>query len=1016
MTRLLVLACCVLLILPWTAGAGARDHQRSGMPNEVIPGVVIVKFKTGIMPMQGALAKGTGALGSALARNGVLSLERTFPAARQPEATLSSVGRADLARVYYATVDKRSDVKEIAHRLSRLPEVEYAEPKYMQHLSESPNDPNFSANQSAYFARLNAITGWAIGKGSPNVTIAVVDGGTYWQHEDLIGNLWINPLEDINHNGRFDKGAPPAGDEDGIDQDGDGKVDDVIGWNFTNNTNDPRGLSATTNSRMHGTATASHFGAVTNNGIGMAGSSWNCLLMPICTASPTSDNSIEFGYEGIQFAFSHGAQIINCSWGRLGVYSQFERDVVAAAAQAGALIVAAAGNDSVNVDLTPEYPASFPEVFGIGATNSTSDAKAYFSNYGVNISVYAPGTNIWSALDGGGYWNGGSGTSYSSPLVAGLAGIVKAMHLTWTPEQIKAQIRTTADSIDLVNPSYAGSVGRGRANFARALSESHAGIQVLDASIGTLSGRDFFLPGDTAVVSLTVKNVLPPDAANVTFTASSSDLALQPLSGPVAIASLAQDVEVTLAPMMFLVGPVSANHAAAITVRWVSNGNERDGRAYRVYLFSSIPRWFLQSTPASASLFSVRAVSPSVAWAAGGDGNATAPAVVRTTDGGQHWVDVTGTLIGVDCYCVFAVDDLHAWVGSGDGRIFATTDGGSTWAQQPYPGTQSPFIDGIWFFDANNGYALGDPAGTGNKYVILNTTNGGAAWTHLSAEPVAGSGEAGWNNSFWWSDPQHGWFGTNQFRVRGTSDAGATWFSGSTSSASSFGVSFKDNLNGVAVFDDGKALVTVNGGVSWGIPSAPSPGAQLVGVAFAPGTNAVWTSDGLLPYRSNDAGRTWMVQSAFPFTGSILHLSFADSSHGWASTSFGEALNYRSDTTPIGSRPSTIPAVFGLEQNYPNPFNPLTIIKYTVGGTGGSGLGARDVSLAVYDVLGRQVAVLINEPKLPGGYEVAFDGSGLASGVYFYRMQVRPLDSAIGRDSRSGAGGFIATRKMLLLH
>ena len=983
----------VLLLLPGIAGAAEHRHQNAGSTDGIVPGVVIVKFRAGISPGQGPLAKAAGTLTGMLAQRGVLSLARTFPEVRPLDAAVSAGLRVDLSQIYYATVKRESDVREIARQISLLPQVEYAEPKYLQYLTESPNDPQFSTNQASYFSRLNAQAGWAIAKGSPDVTIAAIDGGTYWQHEDLTGNLWINSAEDINHNGRFDLGPPPAGDEDGIDQDGDGKVDDVIGWNFTNNTDNPRGLSATPNSRAHGTATASHFGAMTNNAIGMAGSSWNCLLMPVCVASATSDQSIEFGYEGIQFASSHGAQIINCSWGRLGVYSQFERDVVIAATQSGSLIVAAAGNDSVNVDLQPEYPATFPEVFGIGATSSTSDAKAWFSNYGINISVYAPGTDIWSAMDGGGYGNGGSGTSYSSPLVAGLAGIVKSVHPAWTPEQIRAQIRTSADSIDLANPAYAGNLGRGRANFARALSESHAGIEILDPVIATASGRDFFIPGDTAVVSLSIKNVLPRTATNLQITVSSSDPAFQPLTEPVTLPSLAQDAQAMLPPMNLLVGPVTTNRSAALAVRWVSNGNEQDARAYRVYLFTSIPRWFVQSTPAATPLYSVRAVSPSVAWAAGGNGSGTAAVVVRTSDGGQTWLNVTGALSGADFYTIFALDGARAWVGSSDGRIFATTDAGATWAQQPYPGTQSPFIDGIWFFDANNGFALGDPAGTGNKYVILKTTNGGAAWSHLSNEPVAGAGEAGWNNSFWWTDPQHGWFGTSQFKVRGTTDGGATWFAGSTSSANSVGVSFSDNSHGVVVFDDGHAQVSTNGGATWTLQSAPSAGALLTGVACAPGTNAVWTSDGLLMYRSRDGGRTWAVESTYPFTGSILHLSFSDSSHGWACTSFGEALHYRGDTTQSSAPSGGTPQTFALEQNYPNPFNMSTWIRFSVP-------ALTHVTITVYDILGQQVRVLYEGDRSAGPWNVQFAGDGLASGVYLYRMKTKDYE---------------ATRKMLLI-
>ncbi len=103
-----------------------------------------------------------------------------------------------------------------------------------------------------------------------------------------------------------------------------------------------------------------------------------------------------------------------------------------------------------------------------------------------------------------------------------------------------------------------------------------------------------------------------------------------------------------------------------------------------------------------------------------------------------------------------------------------------------------------------------------------------------------------------------------------------------------------------------------------------------------------------------------------------------------------------------------MPKAFALLQNYPNPFNPSTTIKYELP-------RASQVNLSVYDVLGRQVSVLVNERRNAGVHEVKFDASGLSSGMYFYRLQVRPLDSAIGRDSKSGAGDFVQTRRFLLL-
>jgi hypothetical protein len=168
---------------------------------------------------------------------------------------------------------------------------------------------------------------------------------------------------------------------------------------------------------------------------------------------------------------------------------------------------------------------------------------------------------------------------------------------------------------------------------------------------------------------------------------------------------------------------------------------------------------------------------------------------------------------------------------------------------------------------------------------------------------------------------------------------------------------------------------------------------MLVSVAFAPGTDAVWTSDGLQPYRSYDAGRSWVAELAYPFTGAISHLSFADSSNGWAATSFGEMLHYRFDTTQVPPPPPTVLA-FALEQNFPNPFSQTTLIRFIVA-------SASHVTITVYDLLGKKVSVVYDGDRPAGPYEVTFSSAGIASGVYFYRMQ---------------AGDFESTRKMLVLH
>ena len=109
------------------------------------------------------------------------------------------------------------------------------------------------------------------------------------------------------------------------------------------------------------------------------------------------------------------------------------------------------------------------------------------------------------------------------------------------------------------------------------------------------------------------------------------------------------------------------------------------------------------------------------------------------------------------------------------------------------------------------------------------------------------------------------------------------------------------------------------------------------------------------------------------------------------------------------------PLEFALQQNYPNPFNPSTTLGYTIAGPGHEAIGTSWVKLAVYDMLGREVAVLVNEKKEPGNYTVTWNAAGMASGLYFYRLQAQPVNAAVGRDSKSGAGEFVATQRMMLL-
>jgi photosystem II stability/assembly factor-like uncharacterized protein len=349
-------------------------------------------------------------------------------------------------------------------------------------------------------------------------------------------------------------------------------------------------------------------------------------------------------------------------------------------------------------------------------------------------------------------------------------------------------------------------------------------------------------------------------------------------------------------------------------------------------------------------------------------------------------MNVTGNLPQMNPYCIFATDSLQAWIGTDFGQIYATINGGSSWSHQVYPAPQG-FIDGIWFFDANNGYALGDP-GTPGRFVMLQTTNGGVTWSHTANEPPAQPGDWGCFNTFCWTDRNHGWFGGKNGLVWRTTDGGATWSYAATGTAAytasgaTTALAMRDDSVGVAGTFDGLLARTTDGGATWQtLPGVRSEG--TTGAAFPAGSTFAWVCGGSTVDHSIDNGGSWGLQPTNSVLGGLGAMSFSDPANGWMCTWTGEILRYQDLGPTTGLPPKNIPEVpvrYLLEQNYPNPFNPTTVVRYQVPVAG-------TVRLVVYDILGREVSVLVNERKAPGSYSVRFDATGLASGVYLYRIQ-----------------------------
>jgi len=340
-----------------------------------------------------------------------------------------------------------------------------------------------------------------------------------------------------------------------------------------------------------------------------------------------------------------------------------------------------------------------------------------------------------------------------------------------------------------------------------------------------------------------------------------------------------------------------------------------------------------------------------------------------------------------------------------NGQIMATSDGGNTWQSQYNDAIGTPMMKYIKMFDLKNGVAMGDGWGS-NRPTILRTTDGGVHWISIntSALPNMFSGDS-WRRIDYPS-MSVGYFYTSigfidfPQRIYKTTDGGATWnpvFYGRVEC-----LRFYDERIGIAGFDSyGMNLYrTFDGGATWDtLQFANYPDSQWKGHAndyrFLPGDpSKIWHTDELGLWFSSDTGRTWRQQQLDAYSVVGQALVFTDASHGWLLA--GNGLLYRTNNgdhiTSVDQSKAEMPTECQLEQNYPNPFNPSTTIRY--------GLPkSANVSLKIFNALGQEVVVLVNERKDAGSYSVHWNAN-VPSGIYFYRLQ---------------AGDFMETKKMILI-
>ena len=411
-------------------------------------------------------------------RMGVRSVYRLFPHLTHPKSN------PNLERVYLLRFQIPVDLHTIKASYAVHPLIEAVEFNYVRQIQASeiiPNDPRFEEQWN--LSLIDMPGAWAIEKGNPEVIIAVVDTGFDYTHEDLASQTWIN-VDEIPNNG--------------IDDDNNGYIDDVHGWDFSQkpssdgNENSQNGGNDPIDESGHGTHVAGIIGAAVDNDVGIAGIAWNCKLMPIRGAGVAGirDNR---SASAIVYAVDNGARVINMSWG--GRERSFVlRDVVDYAYARGVLMVAASGNKSKGDSI---FPAGYRKVISVAATEQHKQ-KFYQSNFGASIDIGAPGNVILSTHINNRYRTL-SGTSMATAHVSGVAALIISKRPSLTHEEVRQILLSTTDPIT-ESPEL---VGAGNLNAARALMassslqahilspETHSGGSNQIEFVGTAGGFKF---------------------------------------------------------------------------------------------------------------------------------------------------------------------------------------------------------------------------------------------------------------------------------------------------------------------------------------------------------------------------------------------------------------------------------------------------------------------------------------------------------------------------------------------
>ena len=353
---------------------------------------------------------------------------------------------ADLSRFYLLKTDR--NVQGVCAQLSNDPDVEYAQPNYIYKPCALPNDPEFPDQYAHQLIQMS--DAWDISTGSRDIVVAVLDTGVDVNHPDLKDNIWVN------------KGEIPNND---IDDDNNGYIDDVSGWNFEEDNNDVIPELGWYGVEGHGTQVSGVIAGVGNNGLGVCGVNWQGSIMALRLSIYVTSAEVA---EGLDYATANGAHVVNMSFGSDEFGPEGDPIVKTAIDNAfaqGILLVASAGNDD---SARPNYPAAYYNVMAVASTNG-EDIKTGHSSFGSWVDITAPGTDIVTT-DLNNEYVATAGTSFSGPYVVAVGALVLAHRPELTHVEVRAILENTTDPVYYgdIDPVQ-GYIGTGRVNAYGAL-------------------------------------------------------------------------------------------------------------------------------------------------------------------------------------------------------------------------------------------------------------------------------------------------------------------------------------------------------------------------------------------------------------------------------------------------------------------------------------------------------------------------------------------------------------------